>query len=211
MVSMTSPAETTPTRRALAKQKTRERVLQAARALFAEKGFEGATIRDIAHHAGMSTGAVFASFSDKSELFEEVVLADVAAISAEMDREIARNDNIDDMLESLFRVPLNHNIAQLPILRSTLSLSWVRDDPGLAKAIRALQGLREKVGEAVNLAVSRGQLSQNADIPLIARLLWDVYLADLRRVVFFSNSPEEVAGRQRRHAEVILKGYRPPA
>lgn len=211
MVSVTSPAETAPTRRALAKRKTRERVLQAARSLFAERGFEGATIRDIAQHAGMSTGAVFASFNDKSELFEEIVLADMAAISAEMDREIARHDNIDDMLVGLFAVPLNHNLSQLPILRSTLSLSWVRDDPGLARAITALQGLREKVGEAVNLAVSRGQLSQNADISLIARLLWDVYLADLRRVVFMSNSPEEVAQRQRRHAEVILKGYRPSA
>jgi AcrR family transcriptional regulator len=58
-----------PTRRALAKQQTRVKVLAAARRLFSEQGYEGATIRDIAAEAGMSTGAVFANFTDKSDLF----------------------------------------------------------------------------------------------------------------------------------------------
>ena len=43
------------TRRALAKQRTRERVLSAARRLFTERGYEGATIRDIAQAAGMNS------------------------------------------------------------------------------------------------------------------------------------------------------------
>ena len=37
-----------PTRRALAKLQTRNKVLAAARQLFSEHGYEGATIRDIA-------------------------------------------------------------------------------------------------------------------------------------------------------------------
>ena len=41
-----------PTRRALAKQRTRAKVLAAARQLFTERGYEGATIRDIAKAAG---------------------------------------------------------------------------------------------------------------------------------------------------------------
>ena len=72
------------TRRALAKQRTRERVLSAARRLFSERGYEGATIRDIAQAAGMSTGAVFASFSDKSELGDEIRTADYEVIYAQM-------------------------------------------------------------------------------------------------------------------------------
>src|SRR3546814_6547492 len=53
-----------PTRRTLAKQQTRAKVLAAARRLFSEEGYEGATIRDIAAAAGMSTGAVFATRSE---------------------------------------------------------------------------------------------------------------------------------------------------
>ena len=55
-----------PTRRALAKQQTRAKVLAAARELFGAQGYEGATIRDIAAAAGMSTGAVFANFAARS-------------------------------------------------------------------------------------------------------------------------------------------------
>src|ERR1700759_2680024 len=73
-----------PTRRALAKQQTRAKVLAAARRLFSEQGYEGATIRDIAAAAGMSTGAVFANFTDKSDLFREIMLTDMAALAEAM-------------------------------------------------------------------------------------------------------------------------------
>ncbi len=67
------------TRRALAKQRTRQRLLGAARRLFTSRGYDAATIRDIASEADLSTGAVFASFSDKAELFNEVIVADCEA------------------------------------------------------------------------------------------------------------------------------------
>ncbi|HEX3406589.1 MAG TPA: helix-turn-helix domain-containing protein, partial [Caulobacteraceae bacterium] len=45
-----------PNQRAVAKRRTREKILASAKALFAERGYEAATIRDIAKQAGMSTG-----------------------------------------------------------------------------------------------------------------------------------------------------------
>ena len=63
--------------RAAGKARSRQSLLEAAKRLFMERGYEGATVRDIAAAAGLSTGAVFASFSDKSDLFNEVLLADL--------------------------------------------------------------------------------------------------------------------------------------
>ena len=68
------------TRRALAKQHTRRKLLDAARRLFNERGYEAATVREIAAAAGLSTGAVFASFADKADLFGEVILDDHGAL-----------------------------------------------------------------------------------------------------------------------------------
>ena len=73
-----------PNQRAMAKQRTREKILAAAADLFATRGYEGATIRDIAKGAGMSTGAVFASFADKSDLFGEIVASEQQALEAAM-------------------------------------------------------------------------------------------------------------------------------
>ena len=68
-------------RRQAAKVRTRQKVLDAARSLFAERGYEPATIRDIAKGAGMSTGAVFANFQDKAELFEAVLTEDMSRLA----------------------------------------------------------------------------------------------------------------------------------
>ena len=68
-------------RRQAAKIRTRQKVLDAARSLFAERGYEPATIRDIAKGAGMSTGAVFANFQDKAELFEAVLTEDMTRLA----------------------------------------------------------------------------------------------------------------------------------
>src|ERR1700743_729013 len=62
--------------RAQSKLKTRRRVLDAARRLFMERGYEASTIRDIASEAGLSTGAVCASFLDKTDLFNAVMAED---------------------------------------------------------------------------------------------------------------------------------------
>ncbi len=56
-------------RRQQAKARTRQRVLDAAERLFRTEGYDAATIRRIADVAGMSTGAVFANFESKADLY----------------------------------------------------------------------------------------------------------------------------------------------
>lgn len=57
-------------KRQLAKAATRQKVLDAARKLWATPGsYERGTIRAIAREAGMSTGAIFANFEDKAALY----------------------------------------------------------------------------------------------------------------------------------------------
>ncbi|MCB1390688.1 MAG: TetR/AcrR family transcriptional regulator [Rhodobacteraceae bacterium] len=49
--------------------RTRTALLQAARALTREKGYEHTTMEDIAERAGMSTGAIYGNFRNRDELF----------------------------------------------------------------------------------------------------------------------------------------------
>jgi AcrR family transcriptional regulator len=48
---------------------TRERLLEAARAVFARSGFHGASVDEIASAAGYSTGALYSNFDGKEDLF----------------------------------------------------------------------------------------------------------------------------------------------
>jgi AcrR family transcriptional regulator len=50
-------------------QANRARILAAARTVFAERGYHGATIEQIAGEAGLSNGAVYYNFASKEDLF----------------------------------------------------------------------------------------------------------------------------------------------
>jgi len=67
---------------------TRERIVEAAYRCFSQKGYLGATTREIARLAGISEVTLFRHFKSKRELFEEVlkrfsVIPDIERISAE--------------------------------------------------------------------------------------------------------------------------------
>src|SRR5882757_5468744 len=51
------------------RDRTRAKLLEAARSLIREKGFERATLDDIAERAGMTTGAIYGNFKNREELF----------------------------------------------------------------------------------------------------------------------------------------------
>lgn len=50
-----------------------DRILECAKAEFAEKGFADASMRSIAEKAGYTTGMLYGRFADKSRLFREIV------------------------------------------------------------------------------------------------------------------------------------------
>ena len=54
------------------KRETREKLIGTAKIVFGTLGYEAATIRDIANTAGLSTGAIFANWKGKAELYREV-------------------------------------------------------------------------------------------------------------------------------------------
>ncbi len=51
------------------KAQTREKLLAAARSVFARRGFHGSSVEEIASEAGYSTGALYSNFEGKEDLF----------------------------------------------------------------------------------------------------------------------------------------------
>ena len=54
------------------RQHTRDVLLDAAEEVFAARGFEGASLEEIAETAGYTRGAIYKHFGDKAEMFMEV-------------------------------------------------------------------------------------------------------------------------------------------
>ncbi|MBC6479760.1 MAG: TetR/AcrR family transcriptional regulator [Hormoscilla sp. GM7CHS1pb] len=57
------------------KNQTRTRILQAAQRLFAHKGYDGTTTRDLARAAGVAEGTIFRHFDSKKAILIEIASA----------------------------------------------------------------------------------------------------------------------------------------
>ena len=68
------PSRTRPTR-----EQTRERLLAAAEAVFAERGLHVASLEDVALAAGLTKGAVYSNFAGKDELILALMEDRIAA------------------------------------------------------------------------------------------------------------------------------------
>ena len=79
--------------RAQRKEMTRELLLDAAIEVFAEKGYHGASLDDVADAAGFTKGAVYSNFTRKSDLFRAL-----------LERETGRYD--EALTETVSKVPL---------------------------------------------------------------------------------------------------------
>lgn len=77
-------------------QQTRQKLLEAAEAVFGEKGYERASIVEITRRAGVAQGTFYVYFSDKKAAFVELV----RELSHRLRREIAeRVAGLSDRLE----------------------------------------------------------------------------------------------------------------
>lgn len=195
-----------PTRRTLAKQQTRAKVLAAARKLFAESGYQGATIRDIAAAAGMSTGAVFANFSDKSDLFREIMAVDLEQVIAQMREAAARGKTVEDALLRLFLAGYHFYRDQMPLARAALVAAWSEAEGPALGSLEQMAVIPKLIAEQLAAAVERGELRQECDVKIRAQMLFEMYLANFRPGVFEGWSVEALQARARDQIRILLSG-----
>jgi AcrR family transcriptional regulator len=76
------------------KANTRERLLDAARRVFASSGFHGASVEEIASAAGFSTGALYSNFDGKEDLFLALMEREIDEHSREIGQAVARRASV---------------------------------------------------------------------------------------------------------------------
>ena len=194
-----------PNQRAVAKQRTREKILASAKTLFAERGYEAATIRDIARQAGMSTGAVFASFTDKSDLFTEIAETEQAELNQAM-RAAAGELSGRAAVIAMLDAAVERHMRELALFRAVMSALWT---PGLAeKARRRLHRRPTTALIAAALRPELGCVDAQGGLDVVAEMIWDGYVALIRRASLGGLTPDEVKARMRDQVRTVLAGLR---
>ena len=135
---------------------TRERLLRAAADVFAERGYDGTRVADIAAAAGVSNGALYAHFSSKADLLVDALrthgrrlLADLFAADP--------NRSITEMLLAVGRLlPRRREPRGYLIVEAMVA---ARRDHDVARPIRDYIGeWADWLSELVRLAQAGGEL-----------------------------------------------------
>jgi TetR/AcrR family transcriptional regulator len=83
---------------------TATRILDAAEALFAQRGFAGVSVREIAGQVGLNQASIYNHFPSKQALYEAVLergLQPIRALLAQGEQGLQSRDSQDRLLESL--------------------------------------------------------------------------------------------------------------
>jgi AcrR family transcriptional regulator len=107
--------QTAPNARAAQAERTRRAVLDSARALFADRGYAGTSLQDIADATGVGKANVYYYFRTKDAILDALLEERIAALAAALDRA----DLIED-LGGRRELIIDEFVEQVLLARRTL-------------------------------------------------------------------------------------------
>ncbi len=153
--------------RSARREATRQRLLDAAREVFAERGVIGGTVEDICERAGYTRGAFYSNFTDKDDVLHALVEREHAKLLAHLDASLARVDQelaeapdlgtaVASIVDRILRsVPVDR---QLSLVQTELEIHAVRR-PDLGRPfLEANQRFRFRIAVYLEAAMARNGL-----------------------------------------------------
>ena len=155
-------------------RKSRERIREAARALFRERGFDGATLRAIAARAGMGASSIYRHVESK----EELLVQELADLQEEAWTRFRRDEPGDLPARERVRrffLAQHELLAQEPDLTRIALRATTYPKARVARRVLALQdrsiGL---LSEILMQGRMRGELARDVDVLTAAQTLFHV-------------------------------------
>jgi AcrR family transcriptional regulator len=154
---------------------SRERILEAARRVYAKHGFRGATTRLIAIEAGVNEVTLFRTFGSKSALLEAVLEQ-----YSKADNEPAFPDEPSDPVAELtrfVRMSLERVRGMRPLLLHTMS--EVDERPEAAEfACRGRHDAHDTITSYIRRLQARGLAAADLDVDVAAVMLVGTVMSD---------------------------------
>jgi AcrR family transcriptional regulator len=176
--------------------RTRRAVVVAAAAVFAEVGYEAATISEILGRAGVTKGALYFHFSSKEELAQAVLSGQLAAIPPPPRQNLVLQEGLDEAFL------LAHLLcAGDPLVQGSIRLTVDQGGPhdGLDRRV-PMSGWIGHNNEILARAKENGELLPHVDVVAAARMFVGAFtgVQVLSKVMTdHADLPERVSDLQR--------------
>lgn len=148
-----------------------EQLVSIAAELFARKGYEGTSLRDIAEQAGITKAALYYWFPEKEALFQRVVAGRMAALVERATAAVAEADKPIDKIRAFLLCSAEQIDTDRSGWISSSNTFWSNFDPNQRKAVVPERDRFERLlRQCVSEAVEQGAL-RDVDPALATRLL----------------------------------------
>jgi AcrR family transcriptional regulator len=189
-----------------------ERILSAARDLYAERGFHATQTPDIAARAGISVGGLYRYFRDKHEIFLELV-----------HRTLERNRQEQDRIASALEAAIAANTVDLRrVVEGIVDWTWQalhRAPPDLLRTFAAMaysdpgfSALADEYDRYERKVIARllGKLTSRERVPspLAAARLVDLVVPTV--AIWTALHPAEARGVKEATVEMLYRYLAPP-
>ena len=170
------------TRRDLRREATKASVTEAARRVFLERGYDGATIKSIADAAGVSPGTVLNAAPSKAALLMEILSEEYQAIGDSADRlASALSGRLTDRLSALLQISMEAQARHPELFAAAIGHAWLVDEADAENHLAPMELGWGAVRRALQEAAASGEIRADADIETAVALLQDAYLGVFRR------------------------------
>jgi TetR/AcrR family transcriptional regulator len=147
---------------------TKNKIFAVAAHLFAEKGFNGVSMREISEHAGISKPTIYYYFGNKEGLYTALVDSGLAHISNNIERIRKLQIPVKEKLVAIMKSNFEECVLHPESVKFFLTLFFALDKPPImghfdAEARRPWTTLAEMVQEGID----SGEFGKNA-IPTLA-------------------------------------------
>jgi AcrR family transcriptional regulator len=195
--------------RAAQKASTRRRLLDAAYDLFEERGYEQATMRELAARAGVAPGTIFAHFPDKPALLVAAFETDVGRVVEQAFATLPGAELPAQLLH--LSAALYRFYARRPRLSRTLvETATFLDGPGAAALTTQAQEFLGRVSQLFAAARQRGEIRRDVSPADGALSFWaDYFTALVAGLRDARLGPEGQLRLLRRALELRFEGLRP--
>jgi AcrR family transcriptional regulator len=185
-----------------------ERILHAARKIFLERGFEGASIDEIAEAARSGKPTIYARFPGKEALFTAVVMRSVAANVEHLEAYTPTGATIEQRLDNVAVTVLEWILLSDSISLMRVAIAEAPRFPDLATSVYAMA--RERGAQAMaRLLAEAAQSNELGALPAFApehvvtttRLFQDLVILPLAMRALFGEKLKQLRAEIEPHAK----------
>ncbi|MFF2091671.1 TetR family transcriptional regulator [Paenibacillus sp. NPDC058174] len=157
------------------KEQRRQEILQAAKRVFVQKGYEPATLKDIVEETGMSRGWIYLYFQTKEEIFEALLQQSDSDYERYLEELMARHASIWDVLLEVYSPQQMEPLISvtdsfLPPFYEYFLTGW-RDAARREILTTRFENGIERLAKLLQLGIDRGEFTPVLPVNAIVRLI----------------------------------------